>query len=658
MARMKSYKREPKPSGYKFEFKQSEPQERGGSLQTSISEIAMRDLPKSSYALKADPYNETNQASTAFPLIAHINKNLAPSYEGKANLEGGKASRYISALNTRLNKAIDSVLAKVKFNYRYLNLEPCWSSNNKGIQINAKMIDAIAEAVSQLNATTFTDNAVANNYIVRTYMKMPSQYQGSETETVTVDGTSRTIYGDFKDSNGHVYYTNPAVVIFVFALMYQINVQNCSLGVSVYNKARSFMGCILDHQYNKNINYVNIFDGQIKKAAFQNLLQTLSLSIQGEYFDVDWFKQTNTILTTPSAKSNSVWDPVIEITGANKNIPFTEVYLATDKQSITPSTIGLVCDNTTLQETYKDIDGTPNAGDSTKIITELIGTFTIFDILTQARNATNNVDQAVAVYNHLVSLYNALSGIMTRLKTSFTDLRTVFDVLGRTGIVNWSKDSYPTTFVSYDQIKPQQYRLIDDMLRATLSGGSSITYDVSTGNWVVQTPWDMYEGIPQFDSISGGCFITMSSKTVTSADSEVLEYIPVWFEFDADNNNNVLFCLFRDGQVKGVTRATTALTGTDLNRLAILPSQDSDSVYYPSATTTSDSIKDQYLIKTLIDLTGVAKVGSRDIQMSPTLIAMYDVQIVDVQNLMTAYGKTYGPIKGTAADSPKVGFKI
>lgn len=651
----------PKASGYTFEFKQTTPQDGGKDINLMISEKAMKDLPKSSYALKQDPYNEINQASTAYPLLAALNKNLGPDYEGKANLEGGTANRFVSSLNTRLNKVIDSALALIGFNYRYLNLNDASSSDNDGIEINAKMMDAISEAVSQLNATTFTENAVVSSYGVRTKLKMPTAYVGTLTYT---DSTNYTWYGDVyeKDAGGNiigVYYTNPAVVIFVMAIMYQQNVQNAALTISTYNKCRSFMGTCLDHQYNKNINFINIFDGQIKKAAFQNLLQTVSLDIQGEYFDVDWFKQINTLTTTPSQKSYSIWDPVLEIIGPNKLLPYVEI-LSVNK--ITSTVNGTICSSNTFRASVptKADPSTTTTMDMESICYNIMYELSIHSILFDARNQ-GGVAEAVNKYNYLVGLYNGVNDIMTSLKTYFTDLRTVFDVLKRTGIVNWAQDSYPTTFTSYIKIKPEQYRVVDDIFRSTLSGGQDMTYDAQTGNWVIQTPWDMYTGIPAFDSMSGGCFLSFSTKTIISTDTEVRRYIPKLFTF-YNQNGNVALVLFRNGHQTVVVRDTTSpAANPDFSRMAILGSQDNVTLSYPKITDTAslilDDVEEAFSEKFLLQTCGTSCVNGR-YTMSPSIISLYDVQVVDVQNMMTAYGKTYGPIRGSAGDSPAVGFKL
>lgn len=669
---MPRFKREsaPKPAGYKYEFKQSEPQEGKGTPDLSISEKAMRDLPKSSYQLQANPYVEVNQASTAFPLMARLNKLISPNYEGHSNLEGGRASRYVSSLNTRLNKAIDSVLMHLDFKYRYLCMgTSTWngttetSTDTDGLEINGKMIDAISEAISQLSATTFTENAVLKDYVVETNWTMPEGYK------VTGGGTTYT------DSTSHSYtvYDDPAVVVFVMAIAYQICIQNAALTVSSYNKMRSFIKTALDHNYNKNINYINVFDGQIKKAAFQNLLQTVALDIQGEYFDVDWFKQINTLTTTPSAKSNSIWDPLAEVYGSN-TLPFTfKIYLA-DKGTKTIN--GLVFSTDYLSQNIPTLaDKTQTESMTLEEITARIQQLSsVYSILYMARQSTMSMvaaseSAAMQVYNHLVSLYNGINSITTRVKARFTDLRTVFDVLKRTGVVNWSQDSYPTTFVKYDPIVPAQYRLIDDIIRSTLSGGKTIKYDTSTGNWVVQTPWDMYTGISEFDSVSGGCFITFCTKAIdNSSDNEVSRYIPKFFKFHSDSN--VIALQSREGVEVMITRGEAQIGNTaDLKRLAILPDQDSDYVFIPTFEATNDEVLNSFIVKTLLGFCGVADeahtVSANNTNsvthyytLNPTVISMYDIQIVDVQNMMTAYGKTYGPIKGSAGDSPKIGFKI
>lgn len=91
-----------------------------GNLDTRIGIKARSSLPKSTYAIKADPYEASIPAANPYDLIAPFNRTVGGSYAGKDNLDGGNVQQYANSYNSKTLNAFDFARMALAVNYRFI----------------------------------------------------------------------------------------------------------------------------------------------------------------------------------------------------------------------------------------------------------------------------------------------------------------------------------------------------------------------------------------------------------------------------------------------------------------------------------------------------------------------------------------------------------
>lgn len=273
-----------------------------GSVNTMISEKSLRNLPHSSYSVQADPYDASLPGSKPYPILSRFNRKVGGWYKGLRNIDGGNVQQYANSTLSTMLKYADFVYAKLPVNYRMLptNMKAT-NPKNDALYTGKNLIDeqrkSISEATSVLSSTTFTQMAIYNFGVV-TDMPM-----GSATTTKkTVDG----------EENIDVY-TNLTDVIYATLTYYQLVLQ---AGLNVFNwhnAMRLKMGTMIRRSWNRETPTLNALFGLFKKKSFLSFMDSISLSFEGEYLDLDEMKQLNMLTLTPSARSNALTDPVLEL---------------------------------------------------------------------------------------------------------------------------------------------------------------------------------------------------------------------------------------------------------------------------------------------------------------------------------------------------------
>lgn len=268
-----------------------------GSVKDLISQKAMKDLPKSSYSIKADPYSAALPTSEPYPLIAKFNRVADASYSGEDNIDGGNVQQYANSTTSKFLKYFDSFRLKYRVNYRYL---PITTTTKVGKSLIDEQRKSIAEAVSVLKATTFTQMAI-NNFAVETDLAMGSAVakeigKHSDQEKTPI-----------------MAYTNLTDVIYAMSIYYQIFLQDALSVMNWHNSFRLKQGTAIRDAWNREVPNLNSFFGLMNKKAFLSLLESINLSFEGEYIDKDFMTQMNILCLMPSRRSNSITDPVLEL---------------------------------------------------------------------------------------------------------------------------------------------------------------------------------------------------------------------------------------------------------------------------------------------------------------------------------------------------------
>ena len=152
------------------------------NIDAAINMIAMKDRPKSSYAIKVDPYTQANESQSPYNMITRYNTSFAPRYQGEANIDGGYVSQYMTSNESRMLNCFDAMCMEIGINYRLLHIDDRVENRvlhnpdagaYRGSQIIRKMYDAVNEAFSLLEVTTFQTLTLASSYGCYSTIRIP-----------------------------------------------------------------------------------------------------------------------------------------------------------------------------------------------------------------------------------------------------------------------------------------------------------------------------------------------------------------------------------------------------------------------------------------------------------------------------------------------------
>lgn len=656
----------------------NKPQVEDKGVAEGINKIAMKDLPRTSYAIKTDPYTEANQAEEPYNMITAYGSSYSPSYKGDDNLDGGYTSQYTTAVRSRLLNVFDAGKLEIGINFRFLHITerhrvdgdnivvesdeilPLNVPDNmgsRGSQLLRKMYDAITEAMSQLEATTFINMALPHDYSVVSSLLIPDVAHVNV--RYTLDGVEYQGY----------YYTDPAAVMLLMSLEYQTMMQQTSLDLKNVSKLKNNQALMLKMNYERETAPLNSYFGQINKAAFKNMLDSIILTIQGEYIDLDWMRQTNIVTNLNSRQADDMLDPILEICAHYNMMHYIAVFnsktAAVEADSAVEDLIEgayaanviwvgheYAGSNRTVTTTDGDVETVRSFDAVSRDILALTSTY---DNLAWSRDPEHG--DGVTRYNTIVNRLRVRNIVATRIKTNFGDLRAIFDKLTGLGIVNYTKG---VTFELSDtlNVQPKNYLIVRDMFKTLLSGNMNMNFDVNTGRWTAYALWDKAYGIPLYDAKSGGAFITFCCKILNCNNSQncEIEYIPELFTCPNIYTDGVHF-LNRLGVETAVFANPIEGLAADVNlsRLAILEVFDTLDFKAPSYEEMDDNVNNAWLNRVLLDIFK-CYCNNYDYIISEDIIAIYHYQVVSITKSMTTYAKAYGPIKGTRTAEANIGF--
>lgn len=649
-------------------YQGSKPSEKEGSPDIAFSEKALRGLPKSAYSLQASPYEASLAPSTKYDIIAAFNKTVGGSYKGDRNLDGGNASQYASSSNSHLLQAFDFISHKVSLNYRYIGNKVPEDSplHYPGKALVDEQIKAIAEATSILQATTFTAMNI-NKYVIRTSMPLGS-VEGEDIDGVT-KSTDR--------QNGITTTSRLDAVIYAASRFYQMFLLKMINALNWHNSFRYKQGTMIRSSWNREVPKLNALFGLFNKAAWRSFLQSICLSFEGEYIDTDFIPQMAMVNAMPSRRSDSINDPVLEIisdielpetfqmyveNGANKYLKIFDlddmVYNVRDQFRQTLSQ--------TIQQVFSNFMEKLSACDT--MIWARNRVTAVVDTETVEATPTNR-------YDSVKSYVDAFIAAMTTFKTSFSDVREVFNVMSRTGVVTWKTGFKP------DIVKDNDAKLFHNLTAEAIfqifnSGARDVTLNNATKRWETFSLWNLYKGIPEYDTFNGGAFLTLSFKNIISGNDgdHIGDYLPVAFSAEIlQSTQNRTKAVARDGVFAYITRSDGVISNdVQLKRLVPLESQKDLVLLVPAYTTADTSTAtrwtpyhDSFISKMLLQLCGFARVkasvaGSESqtttVVCDPDIVSVYQIEIADITNDAIAYARANGPFRGTQSYDGILGF--
>lgn len=626
------------------------PDGEGEDVKFGLSAKALKDLPHSSYSVMADPYTAALPTSEPYPIINKFNKHVGGSYAGDRNIDGGNVQQYANSGTSSLLKAFDEFRLQAKINYRYLPITARTSGNaNVGKELVNEMRKSIAEAVSTLQSTTFTQMAI-NRFAIVTDLPM-----GDATTTNIAPSGSTAVYA----------YTNLTDVLYAMSIYYQTFLQNGLNTMNWHNSFRLKQGTAIRNAWNREVPILNSLFGLFNKKAFLSLMDSINLSFEGEYMDLDFAKQASMLNVMPSRRSNSILDPVLELqTSFNKPGTF-KVYILKDDGTYVSSTPYF--DDAELKLTISGTDVTfweacENINDYLSLeATQL-----------WARQSTISgavVDTDNGRYNKVKAYFDVLIKSFNTFKPKWSDYREALDTLTRAGIVRWTKGFRPAVTKDTDAALFQNL-VVDDIYKFILGGATDVYFDDATKRWRTFSMWNMYNGIPEYDTKAGGCFLTFSFKDrqiPTDSDANI-KYLPVLFEKEVvggSGSHTVCVACSRDGyEAKIETSDVTMASNKILCRLAPLTSQSSLKLRVPMVKDTSQTatLTNEYIsyiqkaLTQLIGYCGILKSSAYDYSLDPDIISIYQVEIEDITNMAITYARAMGPIRGTTSAEGLLGF--
>jgi len=638
----------------------SKPSKPDGNVDTGISEKSLRNLPKSSYSIQADPYEAALPGSKPYPVLAKFNKKVGGNYKGLRNIDGGNAQQYANSPTSQMLKYVDFILAELPINYRNLPINSIASNVVTDAQGNTdytgknlidEMRKAISEATSVLSSTTFTQMAI-NNYGIVTDMPMGS----AKTSKYILNEEEVDVYDNITD------------VIYASMIFYQLILQS---GLSVFNWHNSMrlkMGTMIRRSWNRETPKLNALFGLFKKKSFLSFMDSIALSFEGEYIDLDEMKQVNMLTLAPSARSEALTDPVLELlVKFNHPTKFKIVQLTSSSNQA----FELFDYDTDMHVKVKD-NTTYYESDYFTMIDDVMTSMSAEKIMTWARDTAIQASGDTAYYNQIKWRIDGISQALTNFKTKISDIREVLDTMSRTGTVNWTKGYIPkivkdTDAPIFDNL------IINDIYKIMASSSDKVTFNEDTKRWRTFTLWNMYDGIPEYDTWQGGSFLTLSLKDLDySNDSDgVHKYLPIRFTatdgYTLDTETQQLYdyrvfnAISRDGVEMSIDGKTTITMANDqvLYRLAPLISQNDLKIRVPKLTSNASNGHKSCIYKTMTQIFGLCQVqlsNNTDISLDPDIIAIYQIELEDITNEAITYARANAPFKGTASTVDILGF--
>lgn len=611
-----------------------------------LSVKSLRNQPKSSYSVIADPYTAALPGSEPYALLNRFNKPIGGEYWGLKNLDGGNVQQYSNSIKSKFLNVADFGKVNVGINYHYIPTKPIMQSEIfNGDYAGRALIDeqrrSISEATSVLQSTTFTQMSIYN-YAIATDMPMGSAVPEQEKYNGTLN-----------------IYTNLNDVLYGALRFYQTFLQKI-LGIfNWHNSFRLKQGNMLRSAWNREVPVLNSFFGLMNKKSFLSLLNSIAKAFPGEYVDREFALQISKIGLVPSRRANALSEPFLELM-AECNMPDNFVLLISDGEDyekvLDIHDFNWVSTNETLT-----ID---------QYCHELMDLLSAEKTMSWARGqyqaATNNDNLR---FNRIKMLFDAVQSAVTIFKTQINDVREVLDTVARTGLVTWYKGFRPS--ITKDTDAPLFRNLIvDDIIKMMMSGAQNISYDDKTKRWRTFSLWNMYDGIPEYDAYSGGAFLTFSLKRKAINDNAdgTLGYLPVCLTIIPGATDIQLELVTRTGSDYIITTPSDGYimsSYASLRRLVPLPSQDSEKIRVPILTAkgTSNQYLNEYsnLIRTVSQICGMtqAKLNDSDagfITVDPDIFSIYQIEIEDITNEMVNYARINAPFRGATDESNKIGF--
>lgn len=564
------------------------------SEQTAFSRKTIKDLQiGGSITVKADPLRTASEASTPYQYIAENNKIIDRSYKGETNLSGNILPLILNDGSSKLLKQFDAAICKLDFRYLYMATR----STDKNTAVNREMLKTFDEAVSKAYAESF--------------VKLP-------------------IF-DYTISTG-IPKLNGSVLALLVA--YQIHLQQIAYLINSYNLLLAMEKHLKGMVWNRDETVLNEVFGLMKKSSLRARFNAIATATYGEYFDVQWAEQFNSIVMVPSRRTKGFKTPIL----------FTYGKHVVDTVTATAEIAG---------ETQTVFDNTGWGGTSINTATLLLNPY---QMLRYVRQRSVNPEAVTTtpdeIYNSLCDALDLVIDGLTIFKGEAVQIRVMLEVINRVGLNNW-KQGVKLTTTTISDYEPVYNKLLADIYTSCFSGSENLTYDTNSRRWKMFSLWNRYYGIPEYERVSGGAFILFSTRGIPNDSSyDSSKYlVPIMFTLDGTGSSHKV--LNRLGEEFDITTLSlnnaTIEAHSVFTRLNALSNSDL-TIKIPKlgASTTSVLIKTM-MIDVLMEIFGLGAVqrGSSDYYefVHPDSLCFIDTEIDDVTNSMITFCKSHGPLR-------------
>lgn len=637
------------------------PPSKEGEVRVHIAIVGMRGLPKNSFSVIANPNEAALPASGPYPMLNKFNPVINAMFAGEDNLDGGNVQQYANSIRSKMLYYFDYARLKVKINYRYLPIAPVKPNEDgnlpkeyPGRALIDEMRKSIAESTSILSSTTFHLLAI-NNFAVITDMPM---------------GSAKLTDISAERDGSVMAYTNVTDVLYAMSIYYQTLLQDINSTFLWHNAFRLKMGVMIRNAWDREVAALNALFGLFNKSSFLNLMKSISLSFEGEYFDKDFADQIADASFIPSRRSNSLTDPLMELQPMFSHPSVFKVVVLSGGRLATTVDGQLIYDDASMVFPNPLYTGSGSEPQSITIweVTEKIRDY----LSAQATALWGRRIYAsgelfigdTARFNVVQELFKRVTDAFTYFKPLWSDYRECLDTMSRTGTLTWRTHYVPQVTKENDSLTFRNM-IINNIYQAVMGGPNKLEFSKETKRWRGWTKWNMYDGIPAYDVKQGGFFISVSCKDpVGDTDGEEIPYLPVAFS-PWENKAGALFMTSRNGYEAAVSYEDTPIAETRvISRLAPLASQTNLVLRVPVLKYANNSDltagHQDTLYKTLCDMFGVAKIEysetEADYAVDPDLLAVYQIEYEDITNVATAYARANAPFRGTTSEEGVLGF--
>lgn len=623
------YRKEPYETKYGYQGKP----DGDNAPNTLLSQKAMKDLPHSSYALKADPYEAALPTGEPYAILNKFNRVVGGKYGGEQNIDGGNVQQYANSTTSNFRQIFDEMRIKIGVNYRYLPILPQLNDKYAGYALIDEMRKSIAESVSILKATTFTQMAI-NNFAIETDLPMGSAE---------------------KNENG--FYTDMTDVIYGMSIYYQLFLQEGLSTMNWHNSFRMKQGTAIRNAWDREVPILNSFFGLMNKSSFLSMLNSINLSFEGEYVDKEFMEQINTLTMVPSRRSNSMTDPVLEMQVYFHRPNVFRVHLLDENNE----SIAVLYDDASLS--YDNGDGPISYWEACDQIKNYLSLEATQNWARKMYKSGNVVETDNARFNTIKSYFDVINAAFTKFKPLWADYREALDVMVRTGTISWTKGFKPGIVKATD-VQLFWNVMVDHIYQMLFSGADKLNYDDATKRWRTYSLWNMYSGTPEYDKFSGGAFLTFSFKQFEGNAStfEQYEFLPLIFAPAVQDDKSVIcVACSRDGYEAVIKQESIKIRDNKvLARIAPLASQENLTIRIPTLDLSDEvnaeltNFHQSHLYKMMTQIFGTCCIKDEemtDYSIDPDILAIYQIEISDITNIAITYARANAPFRGTTSTS-------